>query len=414
MSEINRFLFCRRSRFKIIWGLFCLLGCCMGCVSGNLSKARQAFYSGRVDSALEALSDPDAVFARDRLLYFMDKGLILHYQGKYPESIEVLLNAVSLMKSQDMVNMGEQTASLVTTEWLTQYKGEYAERLLIHTYLMMNFMILGQYESALVEAKQALQIYDQYPDALKNDFFTRAMIAQSFEILGEINGAYIEYKKLAEAMPDPAPVAAKLYSLGMQLGFDDEVEAYRHYLREDDQNQAYMQDTPEVILFISQGRSPVKIPQNIVLPPSIRFSFSTYSRQSHYFHPPDIRVSSSTGPMFMVTTDVGQVLKDSLGERLAQILAKETARAAAKEAIAQSVKDDQAEILVRIVLFLLEQPDTRCWETLPGYLTLVRIPVFPGQHQLSVHIHDGPGGDVTIPDITVTPGRRFYFYSIIN
>jgi hypothetical protein len=115
----------------------------------------------------------------------------------------------------------------------------------------------------------------------------------------------------------------------------------------------------------------------------------------------------------MVTTDMGQVLKDSLQDRLAQILVKETARVAAKEAIAQNVKDDEAEILVRIVLFLLEQPDTRSWETLPGYLTLVRIPVAPGKHQLTINISDGPGGYVSLPDININPGQ-FYFYSIFS
>ncbi len=359
------------------------------------------------------MPDPQSVRGRDRLLYYMEKGLILHHLAKYEESVQTLLQAVQLMEEQDYISAGEQAVSLVTTEWMTEYKGEYAERLLIHTYLMMNFLLLGQYESSLVEAKQSLKIYDRYPEACKNDYFTRALIALSFEIVGEINGAYIEYKKLASAMPDPAPVAAKLYSLGMQLGFDDEAETYRQYAP-DVEAQMAGQNSAEVILFVSQGMSPVKIPQNIVLPPSIRFSFSTYLDRSHYFNPPEIRMASDAGQIRMVTTDVGQVLKDSLQDRLAQILVKETARVAAKEAIAQNVKDDEVEILVRIVLFLLEQPDTRCWETLPGYMTLVRIPIAPGQRRLTVQTDGGPGGCVELPAINVTPGRKFYFYSIFS
>jgi hypothetical protein len=399
--------------FRTCLVAWCLAACFSGCVSGNLVKARSHFYTGRPDQAAEALPDPQSVRGRDRLLYYMDKGLILHHLAKYEESVQTLLQAVQLMEEQDYISAGEQAVSLVTTEWMTEYKGEYAERLLIHTYLMMNFLLLGQYESSLVEAKQALKIYDRYPEACKNDYFTRALIALSFEIVGDINGAYIEYKKLASAMPDPAPVAAKLYSLGMQLGFDDEAETYRQYAP-DVETEMIGQNSAEVILFVSQGMAPVKIPQNIVLPPSIRFSFSTYLDRSHYFNPPEIRMVTDAGKMSMVTTDMGRVLKDSLQDRLAQILVKETARVAAKEAIAQNVKDDEVEILVRIVLFLLEQPDTRCWETLPGYMTLVRIPVAPGQRRLTVHADGGPGGCVDIPEINVTPGRKFYFYSIFS
>jgi hypothetical protein len=397
----------------------CVLFCCFfvflaGCVSGSLTRARSDFFSGRADEAAKVLADPDEVSGRDRLLYFMDKGLILHHLGRYEESIQTLLGATWLMEEQDRISMGEQAASLVTTEWVTEYKGEYAERLMVHTYLMMNYLITGHYEDALVEGKQALKVFDRHPDACRNDYFTRALIAQCFEIVGDINGAYIEYKKLANAMPDPSPVAARVYSLGMQLGFDDEVESYRQYVPEAEPNGAGGQKSAELVLFVSQGLSPVKIPQNIVLPPSIRFSFSTYLDRSHYYHPPEIIMASGSGEVRMVTSDVGQVLKDSLQDRLAQILIKETARAAAKEAIAQSVKDDDAELLVRIVLFLLEQPDTRCWETLPGYLTLVRIPVSPGQHQLTVNTFDGPGGSVTIPDININSGPQFYFYSVFS
>jgi uncharacterized protein len=396
--------------YLVIW---CLSAVLSGCVSGNLTRARNDFYTGKADQAAQDLADPDEVSSRDRLLYFMDKGLILHHLGKYEESVQTLLQATHLMEEQDYISAGEQAVSLVTTDWVTEYKGEYAERLFVHTYLMMNYLIMGKYDDALVEGKQALKVYDRYPEACKNDYFTRALIAQCFETVGDINGAYIEYKKLAQAMPDPAPVAAKLFSLGMQLGFDDEVESYQQYVPEAETDAAGSQKSAELVLFISQGLSPVKIPQNIVLPPSIRFSFSTYSDRCHYYYTPEIYITSEAGEVRMVTTDVGQVLKDSLQDRLAQILVKETARVAAKEAIAQNVKDDEAEILVRIVLFLLEQPDTRSWETLPGYLTLVRIPVSPGKHQLTINISDGPGGYVSLPDIHINPGQ-IYFYSIFS
>ena len=125
-----------------------------------------------------------------------------------------------------------------------------------------------------------------------------------------------------------------------------------------------------MIIFVSQGKSPIKIPRNIVLPPSIRFSWSTYESRSGYLAPPSVRPISGAGSADIITTDVGEVLNTSLDERLAEVLIKETARVAAKEAIAHNIEDENVETLVRIAFFLMEQPDTRCWETLPAYMTL--------------------------------------------
>ena len=147
----------------------------------------------------------------------MERGAILHHAGHYEESIAALLKASALIKQQDIISAADQAGSMVTGEWATEYKGEHAERLLVHTYLMMDFLLTGKPESALVEAKQALEIFDRYPKATARDHFTRALIAHCFEINGEINGAYIEYKKLAEQMADPSPIADKLVSIAEKL-----------------------------------------------------------------------------------------------------------------------------------------------------------------------------------------------------
>lgn len=387
------------------WWLTCALAALLlsGCASANLQQARSEFYAGNPDQASAALTDPEAVSGRERLLYFMEKGLILHDAGRYPESIRELRKASALIQEQEIISASRQAASLVTSEWLTDYKGEYAERLLVHTYLMMNYLLISDPEAALVEGKQALEVYDRYPSCA-GDVFTRALIAHCFEALGDINGAYIEYKKLADLLPSPELVAEKLCGLGARLGFDDEVAIYREFLPEPVAEDPEPAPAAELLVFAAQGRAPVKIPQNIVLPPSIRFSFATYEDVTDYFYPL-FALPPAEGPVGSpITTDVGQVLKASLGDRLAQIIAKETARVIAKEAIAHQVDNDLAEILVRIVFFILEEPDTRSWQTLPAYLTLARVPLREGFNRID------PGGGMPALDITVGPKPPRYFY----
>jgi len=399
----------------------CLMLCLLlmllsGCSSRVLLRARSDFYSGDYALASQLLSGIDKIPKRDRLLFLMEKGLILHHNGDYKESIQVLTQAVDLMEEQEVISVSQQTASLITTEWLTEYKGEYEERLLVHAYLMMNYLLAGEHEDALVEAKQALEIYDRYPSC-SQDYFTRALIAHCYEAMGEINDAYIEYKKLAQFMPNPKPVAGKLFALASQLGYEDEVQEYRNYLDPAEQDSWLNERSGEMVAFVSQGRSPVKIPRNIILPPSIRFSFIEYESRTGKYIPPDVDRSVSAGSRvsIIITSDVGEVLGASVRERLKAILAKETARVVAKEAIANSANDKTLEAILRISFFLLEEPDTRSWQTLPAYMTLIVVPLNEGKNQIYINNFFNNEGGTFLSDIDAGTGnQKYYYYSIRN
>ena len=389
----------RRFKGRLPGVFFCLLlWVAGGCASGKLQLARQSFYSGRLDHAAAVLADPTEIPRRDRLLYYMEKGVILHHWKDYSQSIRVLRQASDLMGSQEIVSASRQSASLLTSERLTDYKGEYAERLWVHTYLMMNYLLLNAPEDALVEAKQALEVFDAYPDALGSAYFTRALIAHCFEANNEINGAYIEYKKLADALDDPAPVADKLVLLGRRLGFSDEVEKYARHLTSEQRRDIEKGIDREVIFFVSQGRAPVKIPQNIVIPPSIRFSFSTYRERTRMYEVPAVYSAGEKIGGRRVKTDIANALRQSLNERAARIIAKETVRVAAKEGIAQNIDDAFLELIIRGAFFVLEEPDTRCWQTLPAYWTMIRIPLPPGQEEIPALTVRNAGTTQAIPE----------------
>lgn len=381
-----------------------------GCTSAPLRNARNEFYGGSPDKASEILDNVKRISKRDRLLFLMEKGLILHHQGLYKESTAVLLEASELIERQEIINVGRQAGSMVTTEWLTEYKGEYSERLWVHTYLMMNFLLLHNNEDALVEAKQALQVFEKYPEALSDDFFTRGLIALCFENLGLNNDAFIEYSKLAGLMDDPAPVAKKLYQLGTELGFHEEAELYKKYIPEEELDRAGEPSYDELVLFISLGRSPVKIPGNIVVPPSIRFSFPRYADTESSFLDTAITGTSAVPPGVSLSTDVGRVLRASLKERAAVIIAKETARAAAKEVISQKAGNeygDSAEIGLRAIFFILEEPDTRSWQTLPARLALIRLPREQAGQNMTISIGDG-NRTISLTDKEISSGQRVY------
>ncbi|MGM0451822.1 MAG: hypothetical protein ACQERN_01485 [Thermodesulfobacteriota bacterium] len=383
-----------------------LLVCCAclaaGCASGPLHRARSAFYTGDTADAVNTLDDAESVARRDRLLFLMEKGVILHESGRYQESAEMLRQAVDFLEAEEIISVSRQGTTMISSERLSIYRGEYQERLLIHTYLMMNYLLLNRFDSAFVEARQALEIRDEYGKATSGDYFTRALIAHCFEAVGETNGAYIEYKKLAEDMADAAPILPTLYRLARQLGFLDEAAKYKKQMA----GRPPSSPVAEALIFVADGQGPVKRPQNIIVPPSIRFSFVRYERRFDRFSPPRVTGAASAVSADRVTTDVAGVLDTSLNARAARIIAKEAARVTTKEVIAQNIDDPLAEFLVRIAFFLTEEPDTRNWQTLPAYLTLMRVPLAAGRQVVTVKT---PYGQSKRFAFSAAEDRRFYY-----
>ncbi len=391
-----------RTSFLVL--LLLLSGC-----AARLDKASEQYYSNQPDAALATLEKGDLFGQRNRLLFLMERGVVLHELERYRESSEVLLEAARLIEDNDFISLSEQATSLVTTEWLASYKGEYSERLWVHSYQMMNYLLLYEYDDALVEARQAVDLLERFPEALNGDYFTRALIALCFANLGEDNDAYLSYRQLATDLPTVRPVAADLLYHASRLGLSDEVECYRSFL-------PLPSGEAELVLFVANGRVPTKRPGNVGLPLSIRFSFPYYANSMTI--EPQLQVLPGPYPQLpQISSDLGQVVRQSLVERKAQIIIKETARVAAKEAISQAVGNkhgNTVEALVRIPLFLLEEPDTRSWQTLPGRLTLVRVPLPAGRHSLRLQLlADGhfPGREVELTEFEIRSGQRI-FYSI--
>jgi len=394
---------CCRSGLRVFIPLLLLILLC-GC-AGRLEKASELFYAERPEAALRELEKGDWFGNRSRLLFLLEQGSVLHHLGRYRQSSDLLLQAAELVEKYQQLRIGEQVGSLVTTEWLTSYKGEYSERLWLHSYQMMNFLLLGEYDSAYVEARRALEVYQRYPQALRGDYFSRGLMALCFANVGEDNDAYLVYRRLAEDLPSPAAVAGDLLAISSRLAQTDDVMRYQALLPG---NQPH--GDAELVLFVATGRIPQKRPGNVFAPPSIRFSFPYY----HVSRVPSVGISlEPPRPMLpLLTTNLAEVARQSLEQRKLQLIAKETLRVAAKEAISQEVGHEYgaaAEAVTRISLLLLEEPDTRSWQTLPDRLTLVRVPLPVGEHEISVYLQGRVQRRVELPPFQVRKGQRAFF-----
>ena len=362
------------------FGIFvALIFSLVGCTGIPLKKVKTDLYSGNFDQADLILKECGGVSKKDRLLCYMEGGITLYDIKAYEESAAVLMKASQIIKKQDLVNISDQSSAVLINDKVMAYKGEYCERLWVHTFLMMNFLLQYDYESALVEAKQALEVIDEYPGSLEHDYFTRALIALCFENMNFPDDARIEYDKLPETIGKnnfiPEPIA---------------------------------QGKGELVLFIGQGYIPAKVSVDMILPPSYtRISIPRYAES---FSPLPVTFRSDCGmdTPVQVTTDLGEVARESLDDRAAQYLTRHALRSGTKEYIAHKVgkKNEFIEALVRVLFFISEEADTRSWEALPGGLTLIRIRLDPGIHNLEVSSEYSE--TAFLNGINIHEGKRLY------
>ena len=382
-----------------------------GCATLPRDEVRHEFLQGRPEAALATLEKAE-ISRRDALLALMERGLILHSMGRYEESAKAFLKAERLLDEWDYISVSEQTKTLVVNEWAGVYKGEYAERLWIHSYQMMNYLLLGDYEDAAVEARLALKVLDAHETPLKKALFTRALIGLSFESAGKYNDAFIEYKKLAEQLPSERLIARQLYWTALRSGIVAEAEKYRKML-----GTTKMKSDPEkmaeVVVFIAHGVMPRKVPNDIFIAPDVRLSFPQYP-PTKIFKPRYSVVEEGKHLQFEeVTTLLPDVARDSLDARGKALLAKQAARASIKHNIAHEVgkKNELAGSLLQIAFLVLEEADTRGWSTLPETLSLLRIPLTPGKHHLTIDAGNALHGNsplLDLGDLELKPGQRIY------
>lgn len=336
--------------------LLCLSSLLACSTSGDLRVAREQFKYGNTDAALQTLLDAD-VSKRDRLLLHLDRGLVAQAAQRYQESIDAFAQAIELIDDLDYISTLDQSAAILSSDWAIRYSGELSERLWIHTFQMINYLMLGQPPGAAVEARRAVALYEKHGDILDNDLFTRYLMALSFEAAGQYDSARVEYRQLVDSFNTQPP-------------------------------DSLNKDNSELVLLVATGFIEPKRPGDILVDLDIRVSFPYYPES--YDTPPDIivRHSQQIIESIRVDTTLLSIARSALAERGKSVAARQALRLAAKYNIADNIGDQDplAGGIAKLFLLAIEQADTRSWETLPAFLSLVRVPLPAGASDVSVTV----------------------------
>lgn len=397
-------------KHKYTWAIIVItLSLITSCVSSMFIDARKNFYEGDFYTASIRYEKLVRKGGKNRILALLEYGLALHEAQEYQKSSQVFLEADRQIKNEDILHLGGQTASLIANEQVKTYVPESFEVVLLHVYSAMNYMLLDDWQSARVEARRVHETLDKLTSELQSQYFARFVAGLAYEVMGDIDNAYIEYSKIGENLP-LEPVISSLVRISKLRGDVKEAERWEKIIGDSGDIRTQLQ-APNFVLFVGAGRAPVKKEITIFIPPNAnRFALPHYFSSGSRAHHVVVKIAGRE-LLSLVLSDLDDLAKKTLQKRMAQEILKATARLAAKEAIAREIeeKNPYAGLAVRLAFIAVEGADTRCWEGLPRYLGVATGYVPSGEYNAEIRFLSENGELVDAPllrDVLIREGRR--------
>lgn len=395
---------------------------------------------GRYGQALQILENPQKYGNNNRLLFLLDKGLVLHFAGRYEESISVFEEAKLKYEELYTQSLTKHAGSWLWNDYALPYQGEDFERVMVNVFQALNFAVLGKIDEALVEARDVDSVLnlinDQYPSDQKNvyrqDAFARLLMGILYESAGNINDAVISYKLSLQAYANDyqknygtaAPLILKENFLAVAERFGDrDFDKYQAVFGNIDYvSFGLKQKKGEIVVVEYQGISPFKIPVEIPIPlPDgyiSKMAFPRYQKRHNDFLALALSASALDGGLVysnesQLGEDISAIAVKNLDDRKVRVIAKAIVRMAGKYAAEKALEkhvDKQhgqmAADFVRIVgslyNFFSEQADLRSWQTLPAQIAIGRLILEPGEYELTA-------GEKKLGKVRLAAGEKKFF-----
>ena len=229
-------------------------------------------------AALETLrtSKGDAFGEQDRVLYWMNEGMLSFLNGDYQVAVDVLTKAEDRSKELYTVSISKEVEAAFTSQAATDYQGEDYEKVLINVVKALAFLEMNDLEGALVEARKINEKleylntqYEEHKNVYREDAFAHWLMGVLFEEEGSYDDARIAYraatrvyaKEFASEYGVQAPswLAEDLARAAVLSADNELLERVRKNNGDEVGKTAKLLDSHgEVILFHLNGRGPSK------------------------------------------------------------------------------------------------------------------------------------------------------------
>ena len=415
-----------------------------------IKDSETEFYKNNYMSAAKKLLPYINKQDKNQLLFMMECGLMLHAAGEYEKSNKILIDAGKLA-DRIATSISKEAAALLLNETQTNYKGEDFERVLIHMYTGINFLMLNKPDEARVSFKKVNDLLREINvtggKSYKQNIMAKYLTAIAFELTAELNKdendtefAYIEYKQIHELDPKLDMVYNDLLRLSARLGDWDD---YNKWAAKFGRKYTAPKDSGELIVFYQAGRGAVKesrgkLLKDVTMKNSITVSLSSmplktgvtvgaalialnlaehpipvFKKRSNKIKELELSVNGNNMTDTVLLEDVENTAVKNMEEKYTGMYVKTAAgiavKAAASVAAGLAAKQvakhsgnkniDAFSSVIGLVVgagtgaALTSQikPDLRCWHSLPANLQLGRLFLNPGTYDISIKYIDQSG-----------------------
>jgi len=395
---------------------------------------------------------------RSHLLYLMDRGMTLHLSGRYQESNTFLEEADTLIEDFYTKRIRDEAAAILLNETQLPYEGDPYEQVMVNVIKALNYTLLQDVSAALVEARRIDHRLNVIADTVEGDKyhedpFARYITGLLYETSGDLNNAFIAYRKaeegyrLAESwsrVTMPLMLKEDLLRTTKALHLTDEFHAYTQAFPDASEPLAQNENMAQIVVISLNGRGPTKNDLFLDFPISlnalqlIALTKQGLTHSTRRMRGPDAllfglqgdivrvalpRVVSQASPVAYSTVranngvksyqrdtqrmyDMHAAAKKNLDDEYTSLVVRAVARAAMKMAAAVGIgygtqaavkKQSQAWValvaisVAKILAILTEEADIRTWRTLPGEIQVSRLWVPPGTYDLVVDSYDTLG-----------------------
>lgn len=403
-----------------------LLAVLSGCASYSqgFQKIETLLSQQKPELALQELEKNPST-GTNALLYLLDKAMLQRMAGQYKASNASFEQAKVLMDKLEATSITEQIGALTINDSAMSYEGEDYEQIAVHIYAALNYIELGLWDEARVEALQIderiKRLKEKHDGKAINDPFGRYLTGLIFEQGGEYSDAMIAYRDAYQTyqkykLATPLFLQQDLLRLTKYLGLDQEHKTYMTQFS----LKAYgavrqLEKQGEVVLLIHHSLAPIKRAHELLVYSAtgvpLRISMPVYQSRPNYIDQARLIVGDKSVQTVMVDS-FDKLARLSLATHRAAITARLIARALIKKQAALHAKKkggSLAGFLVDVAGMVTETADTRSWLTLPKHILFARLPLSAGTYPASLELMGANGHIVQVVDlgnIKVSKGKK--------
>ncbi|MGB4574464.1 MAG: hypothetical protein WBI79_05670 [Kiritimatiellia bacterium] len=396
------------------------------------------------------------------VVFALEMGRVAQLEGDYEISRQAFTTAIEATREQDekavisASGAAAQGAAVLVNDKAIPYRAPDYERTLMHHYQMLNYLGLQDLNGAGVEVRRAnktqkdaqerrareieraksfqqnvpesedgkaderdphlIPVYaglDEMAGSVKYSFLNAATLFLSgvvWEMLGEQNDAYIDYKKSIEIYPDNVYLQRAVIRLSRRLGMREDAADFSRRFPGAAAVAAPPQGMARLVVMFEQGLAPQKSDMSLAYPLSGGSSLGVISLPIYADPVPplvtgSVRVGGKSAGKTAPLCNVSALAARALADQMPGILTRQVARAIAKGSAAQVAGDsggEWAELLVTLYNVVSEQPDLRSWLTLPAHIQVLDAWAEPGTKKVEI---SAGGATVFSGEVTFTAGR---------